>query len=298
MIQTPLVQNRSLAFSGRMKTVSKKKVNYSGESNGILMHHSFKNDHATPPAMLPAVTVGSATGCSLMSTFFPGGPSPLSIPVILGPLLGIPGASWGVAQLMDRKVTIVEKQVPMTEAEELAVMTPREKAHWEIDQALEKWQSIRQKQSDNLKRLEDKKSSLQGELAQLESSLQKMTQDPHPDRQQLELKLTAKKASLAEMEALRETSAKMMLTLEGRMKLKEASLYEAKEKLDMMHLRQDVLNLHQQLQGMDPGSDPALSQQPVLLDVEKQKVELEGIMASIQTALSVEESLRSTDLSN
>jgi septation ring formation regulator EzrA len=81
---------------------------------------------------------------------------------------------------MDRKVTIVEKQVPMTEAEELAVMTPREKAHWEIDQALEKWQSIRQKQSDNLKWLEDKKSSLQGELAQLESSLQKMTQDPHP----------------------------------------------------------------------------------------------------------------------
>jgi hypothetical protein len=284
------VIDKTLFFVGRFKTVKQKQVNYTGESKGIVMNNSFPEDRGTPPAILPTFALGATAGLSLIPAVFPVGPHPLSAFVFSAPALGLPAASWGAAHLMDRKVNYIEKQVPMTEAEELAMMTPIEKAHWEIDQALKKWQTIRQKQGANLKMLDDQKVLLEKDITRLEASLQNSNSF---EREQFTLQLAAKQESLNEMKGLAELSIKMKETMEAKIKLKEASLYAAKEKLAMMTVRQEVLNMHQQLQGMNQEDGQADAMHPVLLDVEKQKVQLEGIMASIKTAMDVDAVLKS-----
>jgi hypothetical protein len=286
MIQANLFQNQSMLFSGRMKTVKEKSVTSSGESNGCFMNHSDPKDPSCPPGIFPALLTGAGAGISLVNGVLTPEAGLVSLPVFLLPSLGIPATSWGVAQIMDRKVTYLEKKVPMTEAEELAVMTPIEKAHWEIDQALKKWQGVREKYQANLTQLEARLQVVQNELNVLQTA-------PSDGDHYTGLKRAAKENTLKELTDLTLVSKKMLQDLDGQIKEKEESLFAAKEKLDMMRIREDVLSLHQQLQTGEQTSQEAqglkkdAALQPILEDLEKQKIKLEAIMASVQTAMDV-----------
>lgn len=289
--------DKNLFFAGRFKTVKQKQVDYTGESKGVVMNHSLPDDRGSPPAIVPALASGGVLGVSLISTFFPAGPHPLSFPVALAPVVGLPAASWGAANLMDRKVNYVEKQVPMTEAEELAVMTPLERAHWEIDKALKKWQGVREKYQSNLAQLKAKAETVKNDIDALQSS---QSGEDHYRA----LKLAAKQNSHKELTDLALVSKKMLQDLDGQIREKEEALIAAKEKLDMMKVREDVLSLHQQLQNGEQATqsetglkkDAAL--QPILEDLEKQKIKLEAIMASVQTAMDVDAVLNSMNKPN
>jgi hypothetical protein len=203
--------------------------------------------------------------------------------------------------LQNRNVTYKEIQVPMTPEEELAAMTPLEKAHFQIQQALDKWITVRQEQQQVVQ-------TLTQELASCEKDLQTLEQETCPTgmdftvfQSRLKMRLKSKEGSVQHQKSLLETAQKVYGVLEAEIQKREQTLFDAQEKLNMMQRQKAVIGLHTQLEKIKGESEKNTlvsdrkETEQLALEMEKQQVEIEALMTSIQTEIDVEAVLKTVD---
>lgn len=308
MMQVGPSQN-ALYFAGRMKTVKEKHVSYSGESNHSFWHNSDGKFHDAPPFALPAAGTGIGVGFSVVSSL----PQPIPVTGIIGAVaagLTMPVGSGVTAAILDRKVTYLEKQVPMTPEEEWAVMSPLEQAHYKVDEALKKWESSRQRHQQNLDIIETYWKKLDGERQELEQTLERTHRDARANNtdanknhevNRVTIQLETKTKVCEEQKKLFELAKQMFETLNQEILVHERKLYETKESLEMMSHRNLLLKMHQDIQGVKGQSqdNPVLGNvkdeqnKDLEMALEKQKIEIESLMASVKTAMDVDAVLKS-----
>lgn len=308
MMQVGPSQN-ALHFAGRMKTVKEKHVSYSGESNHFFWHNSDGKFNDAPPFALPAVGTGIGVGFSVASSL----PEPIPVTGIIGAVaagLAMPAGSGLTAAILDRKVTYLEKQLPMTPEEEWAVMSPLEQAHYKVDEALKKWESSRQRHQQNLDTIETYWKKLDGERQELEHTLERAHRDARANNtdanknhevNRVTIQLETKTKVCEEQKKLFELAKQMFETLNQEILVHERKLYETKESLEMMSHRNLLLKMHQDIQGVKGQSqdNPVLGNvkdeqnKDLEMALEKQKIEIESLMASVKTAMDVDAVLKS-----
>lgn len=317
-------------FEGRMKTVREKVVTPTHESRNALWGNNRNEQSILVPSVVTAVPVSIAGGGLLVPLL----PSVAPEVVVTGSGVAYLGGVTGWAYAEDfakRKITYVEKQVPMTQEEEWAVMTPLERANVQVDQALSKWQGLRTQHEQNIKEVQQCLQTLQTELTALDNEYQpllatlKSLKDKPPAEQlkmlkgeslegyenkvnQLKIRLDAKHHAQVEQLQLLEMARKVYQNLNGEILLREQKLYETRESLKVMSQRSLVLSMHKDWKGLagkeGAAGNLALSgeitahdtaqEAAIMLALEKQKVEIEALMASVQTAMDVESVLKAT----
>jgi hypothetical protein len=300
---------KALYFTGRMKTVKEKHVSYSGESNHSFWNNSGEGGKDPVPFLLPALMTGAGAGCSVASSL----PTPFPVTGIVGAVLAglaIPVGSGLTAAIMDRKVTYSEKQIPMTPEEEWAVMSPLEQAHFKVDEALKKWESSRQVHQNNLgtietywKKLEQDRHALEQELERVQRNARVKHADAPLNHEinRLTLQLETKTKVCEEQKKLHALAKQMFETLNQEILVHERKLYETKESLEMMSHRNLLLKMHQDIQGVkgQTQESPVLGNlkddqnKDLAMALEKQKIEIEALMASVKTAMDVDAALKS-----
>jgi hypothetical protein len=302
-------QHSTVQFAGRFKSVSEKKVDYSGKSIDFFMKDCSQDpSDPGPPFALSAVTTGAGVGASIFSS--------LPIPTVTGVVgavlagLAMPVGSGLTAAIMDRKVTYSEKQIPMTPEEEWAVMSPLEQAHFKVDEALKKWESSRQVHQNNLgtietywKKLEQDRHALEQELERVQRNARVKHADAPLNHEinRLTLQLETKTKVCEEQKKLHALAKQMFETLNQEILVHERKLYETKESLEMMSHRNLLLKMHQDIQGVkgQTQESPVLGNlkddqnKDLAMALEKQKIEIEALMASVKTAMDVDAVLKS-----
>lgn len=264
------------SFSGRMKTVKQKHVTFNKQEADA----AFENLTNTGSLI-------SAVG----SLFTPYASLACSLPTIALPSI----------YLQNRTVTYKEIQVPMTPEEELAAMTPLEKAHFQIQQALDNWSKLRQEQKNTIQKLTDDLGSGEQELKALEKETCPKGIDATEFHSRLKMRFKAKESSVQQQSALLETAQKVFEVLDAEIQKREQTLFEAQEKLNMMQRQKSVIALHKQLEkikGESEKNDPTSNRketEQLALEMEKQQVEIEALMASIQTEMDVNTVLNSLE---
>jgi hypothetical protein len=322
MIKTAFI---SPMFNGRFKTVKEKDVSYTGESQKFFYRNSGPRYEPAPPFSFPAVMTGIGAGAGIIALL----PTPAPVSGIVGAVsagLAVPGGSGATATLMDRRVSYYEKQVPMTPEEEWAVMTPLERANTQVDQALTKWQVVREKHLNKIqdidKTLTDIQAALQSLLKEFEpidQQYQQLKDKSDTEKRlvlkgenwiafenrvrQLKMRLDAKQRTNAEQQELKTMALNVYQALDGEIVKREQQLYETKESLNLMAQRQSVLEMNKELNAVKstassntdahPAQSLELSNPDTILALEKQKVEIETLMASIKTAMDVDAVLKS-----
>ncbi len=310
-----------MQFAGRMKTVSEKKVSYYGESNQCFWQTSDAREKA-PPFVVPALTAGGAA-CTGMAG---------SIPAVglLGAILAglaLPAGSGLTAAIVDRKVTFTEKQMPMTPEEEWAVMSPLERANFQVDAALNQWQDVREKHikrideiSATLKTIQDAIETMMKEFEPIDQQYQTLKDKPDEEKQrvlqqeswnlfenrhrQLKMRLGSKQGIKTEQDELKAMALRVYQALDTEIIKREQQLYDTRESLNLMAQRQSVLDMNKDLHAVQntssSESDVAKASQAfgstnpdAVFALEKQKVEIETLMASIKTAMDVDAVLKS-----
>lgn len=319
MIQTSLT---SPMFKGRFKTVREKHVDYSGRSNQCFWHQS---DRGEPPFVIGAVTTGIGAGAGAFAML----PTPVPITGIIGAVsagLAVPGGSAAAAALIDRRVSYSEKQVAMTPEEEWAVMTPLERANTQVDQALGKWQAVREKHLNKIQEIDKTLQEIQSALNSLLKAFEPINQQYHHIKdksdtekqqvlnnenwiafenrvRQLKMRVDAKQRTQSEQQDLKTIALNVYQALDNEIVKREQQLYETKESLNLMAQRQSVLEMNKELNAVKnttsstrdthPTQPLELNQPETILALEKQKVEIETLMASVKTAMDVDAVLKS-----
>lgn len=289
------VAGPSTAFEGRMKTVREKQVKYQYKHRRDLLD----SNRADPPGIVSGLTTAVPAGIGLGAAL--GQTAPV-LGLLAGTGLGggLLVGSTGTAYYLDRQVTYVNKQVPMTEAEEWAVMTPLEKGHSQIDKALERWASVRNSHRSKISQIETLLSGIHKEVAELTKRLDaqrlkvhSITQGEERDTEnRITIQLSAKSSSQKEHEKLLETANQVFAALDAEILKREEKLLEGKERLNMMQSQQAVLEMHQQLETVRGEGSSEKGTDPLLLELEKQRVQVESVLTSLQTHLDVESTLK------
>jgi hypothetical protein len=263
-------------FSGRMKTVKQKHVAFNKKEADA----AFEN-------LMTTGTVISATG------------SPFIPHACFAPLL--PFVALPSIYLQNRTVSYKDVQVPMTPEEELAAMTPLERAHFQIQQALENWSKVRQEQNNTMQKLTNDLGSCEQELKALERETCPVGLDSNEFQSRLKMRLKARENSVQQQKALLDTAQKVFVVLDAEIQKREQNLFEAQEKLNMMQRQKSVIALHKQLEKIkgEPAqgnaTDGVKETDQLALEMEKQQVEIEALMASLQTEMDVEAVLKSVE---
>jgi hypothetical protein len=276
--------NPASYFQGRFKTVRKKEVNYvpreghaemliSGGLSGLASGAGAYNGLLAIPSMGPSgvISLGIAAG-SVM-----------------------PAVSSGAVFSDQRKVQYSEVQVPMTPEEEWAAMTPLEQAHFKINEALEKWQNLRQPHKDQMQ-------ALKQAIMQIEEDVHRLTHTPssgNAEEKRLEgIRLKAKQNVLQEHQQLLSAAEKVYEALDKQILEREEKLIQGQEKLNMMQLQQGVIQMHEQLEKVKVAKETDTQDEPMMFEMEKQRVQIESVMASIQQALDVESVLKNMTIAD
>ncbi len=210
---------------------------------------------------------------------------------VLGVAAGIvmPAVSSGGVFFDQRKVTYSDEQVPMTPEEEWAAMTPLEQAHCKINQALEKWQTLRVPYKEQVQTLREAIQQIEREVQQLSRTSSTDTDKTNTEASRLEtMRLKAKQDVLQEHRQLLVAAEKVYEALDQQILVREEKLIQGQEKLKMMTLQQGVIQMHDQLERVKAAEDADAQADPMMFEMEKQRVQIESVMASIQQALDVE----------
>ncbi len=261
--------------AGRMKTIKQKQV--------IFDQKAFHDD------LEAASTAGTLLGVggSTVPPFF-------SVVLALFPFAMTP-----FSYLLRRDVSYKDVQVPMTPEEEIAVMTPLEKAHFQIQQALDNWSRVRQKEAATVQNLKQEVEGYEQDLKALEAEACPDNVDFTEFQSRLKMRIKAREGSVQDQKVLLETAQKMFVALEAEIQKREQNLFEALEKLNIMQRQKSVIALHKQLEKIKGDSAqgttaPEIAEShQLMLEMKKQQIEIEAIMASIQTEMDVEHVLNS-----
>lgn len=272
-------------FEGRFKTVRKKEVHYrpiDSEEANLTSLGVFSGGGSG---------VGSYYGLLANSAISPSGA------VVLGSLGGaiLPAVSTGFMVAESRKVSYRTETVPYTPEEEWAAMTPLEQAHFKINAALEKWKAIRAPHKEQIQKL---KKAIQ----QVERDVQQLSKAPlkeDSEEKRLEsIRLNAKQAVLQEHQQLLSAAEKVYEALDQQILEREEKLIQGQEKLNMMQLQQGVIQMHEQLEKVKVSKETDAQNEPIMFEMEKQRVQIETVMASIQQALDVESVLKNMTIAD
>jgi hypothetical protein len=261
-------------FEGRMKTVRQKHVTI----NKKVLDKDFEE---LANSGLSIALLGSA--------FTPWASLAIALPTVAFPSI----------YLKHREVTYKEKQVPMTPEDELAAMTPLERAHFQIQQALDKWSKVRLEQKNTVQKLTQDLESYEQDLQALEKESCPEGVDPDEFQSRLKMRVKARENGAVTQKALLETAQKVFVVLDAEIQKREQNLFEAQEKLNMKQRQQSVIALHKQLttikgeQAQSPASADLKEAEQLALEMEKQQVEIEALMTSIQTEMDVDAVLKS-----
>ena len=265
-----------LHFAGRMKTVKQKHVTFDKKEADA----AFENL--------------ANTGSVISVLGSPFTPYACLLPAL--PTIALPSI-----YLLNRNVTYKEVQVPISPEEELAAMTPLEKAHFQIQQALDNWSKVRQEQNNTIQKLTNDLGSCEQELKALERETCPTGLDSTEFHSRLKMRLKARENSVQQQKALLETAQKVFVVLDSEIQKREQNLFEAQEKLNMMQRQKSVIALHKQLEKIKGESaqgnatDGSKEAGQLALEMEKQQVEIEALMASLQTEMDVEAVLKSVE---
>jgi hypothetical protein len=113
------------------------------------------------------------------------------------------------------------------------------------------------------------------------------------------MRVKARENGAVTQKALLETAQKVFVVLDAEIQKREQNLFEAQEKLNMKQRQQSVIALHKQLttikgeQAQSPASADLKEAEQLALEMEKQQVEIEALMTSIQTEMDVDAVLKS-----
>lgn len=293
----------ALHFEGRFKTVKQKRVEY-----------TEKISPKDTEAMIGIGTVSAVTGLLPMMAI--GHPAALVIPISSGFLPASLCLGEHIAK--HRKVHWEDVQVEMTPEEIEATMTPLEKAQEQVTRGLQKWADLRQA---HLKKFQHIQHSPQELLRELEGLRQDVAQkqavweryqaagidedrlEGQPPYQfklaldQAGLQLVAKEEAFARHQKVVDAALMVYQELDKEIQQREALLYKTQEDLKLLGYQDAIVSMNDQLnavrkqtpaEGVAQGKDG----QALQLDLEVQRVKIEALMKSIETAVDVENVLK------
>lgn len=220
----------------------------------------------------------------------------------------VPVVAWGVSAANAFSIKRREVQIPLTEQEEMAMMSPSEKAHHAVDKVLEQIKAKRQEQRQLLnqhKRLVDEvtreKEELQNSITPLSmadrttGTIERMRNqragkitDPEQIRV-IELQIQAKEKSILQYEQIANAAQKAFDALEERLRHQEAQCYETREKIRMMESSENLLKMQQNVKDAETKAlTPDQQRQKESMELEYQKVQVQLEEMSKQLLLNAE----------
>lgn len=228
------------------------------------------------------------------------------VPVVAG------GASVANAFSIKRR----EVQVPLTEQEELAIMSPSEKAHRTVDKVLEQIKAKRKEQQKLLQQhqrlveeviqerndLEERigvtrPNANQAEVGWTTGSIERQRRetrrrnvitDPEQKRE-IELQIQAKEKSILQYQQIAGAAQKAFDALEEKLRHQEAQCYETREKIRMMESSENLLKMQQNVKDAETKAlTPDQQRQKESMELEYQKVQVQLEEMSKQLLLNAE----------